>query len=211
MNDGKDSGPWSARSATQPGGRPQAPDGLSLVQAFINSHYDLETDHGADLFATPAGLSNWMRAHGLLSGAGRLRAEDLRRALAVREGLRELARANAGDGRGNADDGVDHKKLDELNTAAAGAAAEVRLTLAGSNVTLIRGGGVSAALGVVLALTAQAMAQGTWRRLKVCPADDCGWAFYDNSRNQTARWCSMSVCGGRAKARAHYARTRRRG
>jgi predicted RNA-binding Zn ribbon-like protein len=52
------------------------------------------------------------------------------------------------------------------------------------------------------------MLDGTWRRLKVCPGDHCGWAFYDHSRNQTGRWCSMSVCGGRAKARAHYHRHR---
>jgi predicted RNA-binding Zn ribbon-like protein len=52
------------------------------------------------------------------------------------------------------------------------------------------------------------MLDGTWDRLKACPGHDCGWAFYDHSRNQTGRWCSMSVCGGRAKARAHYHRRR---
>jgi predicted RNA-binding Zn ribbon-like protein len=67
---------------------------------------------------------------------------------------------------------------------------------------------VNGALGVVLAITARAMVDGSWSRLKVCPGEDCGWAFYDHSRNQTGRWCSMSVCGGRAKARAHYRRRR---
>ena len=70
------------------------------------------------------------------------------------------------------------------------------------------GTGVAGALGLILALAAQAMLEGTWGRLKICPGDHCGWAFYDNSRNQTGRWCSMSVCGGRAKARAHYRRRR---
>jgi predicted RNA-binding Zn ribbon-like protein len=68
------------------------------------------------------------------------------------------------------------------------------------------GTGLDRALGVVLAITGRAMLDGTWRRLKTCPGHDCGWAFYDHSRNQTGRWCSMSVCGGRAKARAHYRR-----
>ena len=43
-------------------------------------------------------------------------------------------------------------------------------------------------------------------RVKICPADDCLWAFYDESRNGSRQWCSMAVCGNRAKARAHRAR-----
>jgi predicted RNA-binding Zn ribbon-like protein len=43
-------------------------------------------------------------------------------------------------------------------------------------------------------------------RVKICPADDCRWAFYDTSRNGSRQWCSMAVCGNRAKARAHRAR-----
>ncbi len=69
-------------------------------------------------------------------------------------------------------------------------------------------GRVDGAIGLLLAITARTMLDGSWSRLKVCPGDHCGWAFYDHSRNQTGRWCSMSVCGGRAKARAHYRRVR---
>lgn len=38
-------------------------------------------------------------------------------------------------------------------------------------------------------------------RLKQCAADDCGWLFVDGSRNRSRRWCDMSDCGNRAKAR----------
>jgi predicted RNA-binding Zn ribbon-like protein len=58
------------------------------------------------------------------------------------------------------------------------------------------------------AFAATAIADGSWRRLKVCPGEDCGWAFYEHSRNRTGRWCSMAVCGGHAKARSHYRRLR---
>ena len=51
-----------------------------------------------------------------------------------------------------------------------------------------------------------AMAGGSWPRLKACPGDRCGWAFYDRSPTATATWCSMSICGARTKARAYYAR-----
>ena len=71
-----------------------------------------------------------------------------------------------------------------------------------------RAAGVDAALGAVLAAAFAAMADGTWRRLKACPGERCGWAFYDRSVNGSAAWCSMRVCGGRAKARAYYARKR---
>lgn len=42
------------------------------------------------------------------------------------------------------------------------------------------------------------------RRLKTCPADDCGWMFYDTSKAGRRRWCDMSTCGNRAKAHRHY-------
>jgi predicted RNA-binding Zn ribbon-like protein len=44
--------------------------------------------------------------------------------------------------------------------------------------------------------------------IKQCPGDQCGWVFVDESRNQSRRWCSSSMCGNRARARAHYERTR---
>jgi predicted RNA-binding Zn ribbon-like protein len=46
-------------------------------------------------------------------------------------------------------------------------------------------------------------------RVKVCPGRGCAWLFLDRSRNGTRRWCDMSVCGNRAKARRHYARSQR--
>jgi predicted RNA-binding Zn ribbon-like protein len=36
----------------------------------------------------------------------------------------------------------------------------------------------------------------------------CGWLFWDNSRNQSRRWCDMRDCGNRAKARRHYRKAR---
>ena len=44
------------------------------------------------------------------------------------------------------------------------------------------------------------MRDGTWGRLKACAEDGCRWAFYDASRNQSGRWCSMAVCGNRPRA-----------
>jgi len=182
----------------QPGGRDPAPGQLALVQSFINSHYDLEHEHGGELLATPDALSAWLSARGLIARAD-LGSRDLRRVVALREALRTLACANTGAHRPD---------LAALNEAAIGAAVEIRFHRVGPQFVPTGRGDLDSAIGVLLAIVAAAMFDGSWSRLKVCPGQHCGWAFYDNSRNQSGRWCSMSVCGGRAKARAHYRRRR---
>ena len=44
--------------------------------------------------------------------------------------------------------------------------------------------------------------------LRECAAEDCDWLFLDTSKNHSRRWCRMQGCGNRAKARAHYQRSR---
>jgi predicted RNA-binding Zn ribbon-like protein len=47
------------------------------------------------------------------------------------------------------------------------------------------------------------------QRIKECPgADDCGWLFFDASKNRSRRWCSMEGCGSRVKMRHQYAQKR---
>ncbi|MGW1677133.1 CGNR zinc finger domain-containing protein [Saccharopolyspora sp. NPDC002376] len=58
------------------------------------------------------------------------------------------------------------------------------------------------ALGTVLVAAARLAHTGHWDRIKICPAEDCLWAFYDRSRNRSRTWCSMRVCGNREKARS---------
>lgn len=41
-------------------------------------------------------------------------------------------------------------------------------------------------------------------RIKICP--NCHWLYLDESRNRSRRWCDMTVCGNRAKAKRHYDR-----
>ncbi|WP_197358983.1 CGNR zinc finger domain-containing protein, partial [Streptomyces clavuligerus] len=64
--------------------------------------------------------------------------------------------------------------------------------------------------GTLLARVAEAIAaaaaDGTWPRLKACEAETCRWAYYDRSPAARRRWCSMSVCGARAKMRTYRAR-----
>jgi predicted RNA-binding Zn ribbon-like protein len=43
--------------------------------------------------------------------------------------------------------------------------------------------------------------------VRFCEAPDCEWLFLDHSRNHSRRWCDMTSCGNRQKARRHYQRT----
>ena len=96
---------------------------------------------------------------------------------------------------------------DDLRMVAMGDDCEVRrfpltLTVDGREPRL----GGSDALEELMGAFARLGILGELERVKICPADDCLWAFYDESRNGSRQWCSMAVCGNRAKARAHRAR-----
>ncbi len=45
--------------------------------------------------------------------------------------------------------------------------------------------------------------------VRFCEAPDCEWLFLDHSRNRSRRWCDMTTCGNREKARRHYRRAHR--
>jgi predicted RNA-binding Zn ribbon-like protein len=185
----------------QPGGRAPAPGSLALVQAFANTHYDLTADHGGEVLLHPEALATWLATHRLIDRGARLRPSDVERALDVREGLRAIAFANNGQS-------LDTGALERLRHASSGAFTEIRIEPGGPRFTTGAAATFDAALGAVLASAAQAMLEGTWQRLKACPGRNCGWVFYDHSKNQSARWCSMKVCGDREKARAYYRRQR---
>ncbi len=44
------------------------------------------------------------------------------------------------------------------------------------------------------------------RRIRVCAAENCGLLLVDTSRPGQRRWCSMELCGNRAKIRTHRSR-----
>lgn len=45
-------------------------------------------------------------------------------------------------------------------------------------------------------------------RLRACANHECNLFLVDHSRPGTAKWCSMAVCGNRAKARTHAQRSK---
>ena len=178
-----------------------APGPLETVRAFVNTR---DIDDDIEQLATPPSLVAWLDQHELLAeDAASVRAgpADLRRAIELREALRAHLFAHHGEPLA---EGAAHV-LDDASSRA-------RLTVRfpGPDETAVEPAapGVDGALGRLLAIITDAIADGTWQRLKACPADDCQWAFYDASRNRSAVWCDMRVCGNRAKVRGFRERTR---
>jgi predicted RNA-binding Zn ribbon-like protein len=159
-----------------------APEPLRLVQRFVNT---VNLESGEDW------LGRWFDEKGVAAGE-----EDLDRARSVREAIRELLYENnrqRADGDARA-----------VLTAAADAA---DFTIDFSTTALAAGApGVDGAVGRVLAVAFLAMLDGSWPRLKCCRNHHCRWSFYDYSKNRSASWCSMQLCGNRTKTRAYRAR-----
>jgi predicted RNA-binding Zn ribbon-like protein len=180
----------------EPGGREPAPQPLRLVQAFVNT---LDRENRVEELESPANLRDVFVGLGLLAAFGDpLTDDDLVLALRVREALRALTLANSGVP-------VPTGAIATLERASRTAQLTVRFE--DGRARLVPAvGGVDGALGRLVAVVHEAMADGSWERLKGCPRDVCHWVFYDRSRNRSSTWCAMSVCGNRTNTRAYRRR-----
>ncbi|WP_346533925.1 CGNR zinc finger domain-containing protein [Micromonospora sp. DPT] len=176
------------------------PPAVRLVRDFVNT-YEPQIDEEA--LTTPDRLHDWLVERRLLAADARLRPADLQVATTVREGLRAVLQ-------GHADHPVDPVARDRLNRVLA--EFPVRLTFAedGHRLAATRDAPLDEALARLLDAVRSCAEDHTWTRLKVCARDTCRWAFYDASRNQARRWCSMAGCGNYIKMKRAYAARKRR-
>jgi predicted RNA-binding Zn ribbon-like protein len=173
-------------------GENQAPGELELVRQFVNT---LDVEEGTDELDGPDSLLGWLSGMGLIDDEAIADEEDLKRALALRGGIRSLLLANNGEM-------IEPAALRELDRVAGSVCLRVRFDEDAVATLGPASSGVSAALGHILAAVVRATDEGIWGRLKICTNDACQWAFYDRSRNRSGKWCTMEVCGNRMKARA---------
>ena len=172
-----------------------APGDLELVRGFINTR---EHDPDREELTDPAALDAWLQRRGLpvIEPATE---DELARALAFREALRSLALANStGE--------LDPEALAELRAAAGDATLRAWVDDEGQMAIAPSCDGIDSLIARVLSAVATTQETGEWPRMKVCTSNDCLWAFYDRSRNRSRHWCSMDVCGNRAKTRSYRAR-----
>lgn len=170
-----------------------APGDLEVVRAFINT---VEIDQTRDPLGPDDSLAEWCGTSGACPGIREEELADLRR---FREALRSVLEANAGDGE-------PAERWHKLEPFVARAAYGMHLTPQGVPALTPEGRGADAAIGTILAIVHDAIGSGTWPRLKACRKHTCRWAFYDKSKNGSGAWCSMLVCGNRAKAERRRAR-----
>lgn len=171
--------------------RGHAPGRLRVVEDFIDT---VELDTGADELGTVASARAWLRDRGLFDAGERLDQAGRDALVEVREALRDLTAGNSGDA-------VSPDVLATLERHAAGGLLAVRVDDHGTEL-VAAAPGARGAIGALLGIVHDAMVEGTWSRLKTCRDETCRWAYYDQSRNRSATWCSMASCGNRAKARA---------
>ncbi|PZT69349.1 hypothetical protein DN402_20915 [Streptomyces sp. SW4] len=162
--------------------RSPAPGGLALVESLVNT---LDVEAGADALDTPQGRARFG-----------LTEDDVPGARELRESLRAVLLAHAGH--------PPHRAVTPLGELLAAAPLVVTVDAADGTAALAPADG-RPLLSRVAAAVAEALVAGTWTRLKACEAADCLWAYYDRSPAGRGRWCSMRVCGARAKMRRYRA------
>jgi predicted RNA-binding Zn ribbon-like protein len=174
-------------------GEATIPPAARLVRDFVNTY---EPQIGHESLTDPERLRDWLVDRRLLTATASLKRDDLARARQLREGLRSLLLGHAGHP-------VTASALETLNRVLA--QVPVRLAFADDRPHLfpVRDAGKPALAGLIDALH-QCGQDESWTRLKVCARDTCRWAFYDASRNQSRRWCSMAGCGNHVKMRRAY-------
>ncbi|MDZ4765407.1 MAG: CGNR zinc finger domain-containing protein [Chloroflexota bacterium] len=130
----------------------------------------------------------------------------LERALVLRTAIYRLFAAVA---RGEVPTDAD---IDTLNVLAARARTHQRWTRQrdGSYVrTLMYDGDEHALLALAISVD-EILCSPAFELIRQCDGDNCGWLFLDTSKNHTRRWCDMTDCGNRAKARRFLDRKRTR-
>jgi predicted RNA-binding Zn ribbon-like protein len=182
----------------EPGGRPKAPGRLELLQRFINSYnHDFPPDW--DRIGTAEKATAWLREKRLLAPGDRISRADAARLRELREALRALVIANHGGQPEAAATDIVRRAADEAQLS-------VAVDDAGRTALEPARGGVDGAVATLLGILHEAQLTGHWSRMKGCR--QCGYAFFDRSKNRSAAWCAMSICGNRTKNRAYYRRRR---
>jgi predicted RNA-binding Zn ribbon-like protein len=181
------------------GDRPTAPRELLRTYADVLA------------WARQAGLIS-IEQHGRLGSEARARPREagrvLSRARALREAIQTVCSAAA---RGEPPAAA---TLEPVNAEIPAAQSRQRLAPAGERAAWAWSDNpraLDAVLWPIVRAAADLLTSADLSLVRECADETCRWLFLDRSRNRSRRWCDMTVCGNRAKARRHYARVKRIG
>jgi predicted RNA-binding Zn ribbon-like protein len=193
---------------------------LSLVGGFLaldfaNTSGGRDTAESTEHIHSAVDLVDWAshagsidaktarRSYAAIAGDADVAEKLLRDALQLRNAIYGVGSAIA---RGEAPPQTDLRQLKDC----------ARGTLGSADMAASAGGGYAfdfsaapadvALLGPVAWSALELLATGNFQRLKQCPSPDCGWLFFDKSKNNSRRWCDMATCGNRTKGKRHRER-----
>lgn len=147
---------------------------------------------------TPADLAEWLEKR-FEASDGTVSDRDLIDAIGLRAAIASIASALS------VNETPSPQQIDVLNLFAATPDVPPRLAGGGMKAgrTTVR---TSQALSTMAREAIFLFGKEQHERIRECAADDCALVFYDESRSNNRRWCSMQRCGNRAKVRSHRAR-----
>ena len=163
-----------------------APGGLELVQELLNTCGRGITHRDPDLLDDAGSAQEW--AEGMLERLSLPRAPITAVDIAALRELRDALR-------------------ETLHGRPAPVSEAITVDLGGDGRAAYGGNGRPSARirGAVLAEVLLAQAKGEWARFKLCQFPPCDLAFYDGSRNRSARWHDER-CGNYVQP-GHFSRT----
>jgi predicted RNA-binding Zn ribbon-like protein len=160
-----------------------------------------------------ADLLSWLEASGGIDAAEARRA-GLRAHDAVAEearGLREWFRGLVARLKSKGASSVKPPDVARLNAVLARGAAYTAVDRVRGRLLLRsarHGKGPGALLAVVAESMAHLICEGDFTLIRKCANPGCTLWFYDRTKAHARRWCSMALCGNRAKAALHRRRAR---
>lgn len=198
----------------------ERPDAIFLADStgidFLNSIAN-PSEGPVEWLADGAGLIAWLRDAGLVSEAvladivKHAKPAELDKVAAeareLREWFRGFVRLHMGKPLGR----ESLRKLDRLNKVLARDERFSALTFGESGVERIEQRHWRSAESLLLPIAeamAKTIATEDFAQLKACEGADCTLMFADHTRGHARRWCSMKLCGNRAKVAAHRTRAK---
>lgn len=194
--------PTDRGQATPPAGSlPKSVAGHEVLD-FVNTEIVSQGDTAADVLRSPETFHAWcvyagIGDDGMAAPASTASAAELRSALrSIMESLstRERPPAHA---------------IATLQAFYADAIAHAIPTVGEGPLTWTWDPSTSRAPAARLASSAvELLSHGRTDRIKMCP--NCGFVFYDETKNGSRRWCSMDDCGTEVKMRRYVAKRAQR-
>ncbi|MFD9680058.1 CGNR zinc finger domain-containing protein [Rhodococcus sp. NPDC059969] len=149
---------------------------------------------------SPQRVELWLRANDLMNTAARATTDDLHDAQDLRESIHRIGTAVCENRQASRADVAIVNTASELGSA--------HLTLYGGRALWKSTGDnpVRDALSIVAADAIAILGGPDRDRVKACQGDGCTGLYVDTSRGNNRRWCSMNICGNKAKKSAMTAR-----